>query len=89
MGLRLALLPNIKQFLYDYRELCPQSTVFSELHYLEEHIVKFVPKWIIGPGMMGEHGGEAFTISLICCETASAASRKQHLDPITRSKSII
>ena len=37
----------------------PQSTVFSELHYLEEHIVKFVPKWKVGPGMMGEHGGES------------------------------
>ena len=59
MAVRLALLPSIKQFLYDYRELCPQSTVFSELHYLEEHIVKFVPKWKIGPGMMGEHGGES------------------------------
>ena len=58
MDVRLALLPSIKQFLYDYSELCPQSTVFSELHYLEEHIVKFVPKWKIGPGMMGEHGGE-------------------------------
>ena len=89
MGVRLALLPNIKQFLLDYRELCPQSTVFSELHYLEEHIVKFVPKWKAGPGMMGEHGGEAFTISLICCGTASAASQKQHLDRTTRSKSII
>ena len=59
MGVRLALLPNIKQFLFDYSELCPQSTVFSELHYLEEHIVKFVPKWKVGPGMMGEHGGES------------------------------
>ena len=59
MGVRLALLPNIKQFLNDYSELCPQSTVVSELHYLEEHIVKFVPKWKIGPGMMGEHGGES------------------------------
>ena len=59
MDVRLALLPSIKQFLYDYSELCPQSTVFSELHYLEEHIVKFVPKWKIGPGMMGKHGGES------------------------------
>ena len=59
MAVLLALLPNIKQFLYDYRELCPQSTVFSELHYLEEHIVKFVPKWKIGPCMMGGHGGES------------------------------
>ena len=32
---------------------------------------------------------KAFTISSICCGTASAASRKQHLDHITRSKSII
>ena len=32
---------------------------------------------------------KAFTVSLICCGTASAASRKQHLDPTTRSKSII
>ena len=32
---------------------------------------------------------KGFTISLICCGTASAASRKQHLDPITRLKSII
>ena len=59
MGVRLALLPSIKQFLLDYRELCPQSTVFSELHYLEEHIVKLVPKWKIGPCLMGEHGGES------------------------------
>ena len=59
MGVRLGLLPNIKQFLHDYRELCPQSTVFSELHHLEEHIVNFVPKWKIGPCMMGEHGGES------------------------------
>ena len=59
MGVRLALLPNIKQFLYDYRKLCPQSTVFCELHYLEEHIFKFVSKWKVGPGMMGEHGGES------------------------------
>ena len=59
MGVRLALLPKIKQFLYDYCELCPQSTVFSELHYLEEHIVKLVPKWKVGPSMMGEHGGES------------------------------
>ena len=59
MGVRLALLPSIKQFLHDYRELCPQSTVFSELHYLEKHIVKFVPKWKVSPGMMGEHGGES------------------------------
>ena len=44
MGVRLALLPSIQQFLYDYSELCPQSTVFSELNYLEEHIVKFVSK---------------------------------------------
>ena len=48
-----------EHYLYDYRELCPQSTVFSELHYLEEHIVKFVPKWKVGPGMMEEHGGES------------------------------
>ena len=59
MGVRHALLLNIKQFLHDYRKLCPQSTVFSKLHYLEEHIVKFVPKWKVGPGMMGEHGGES------------------------------
>ena len=31
---------------------------------------------------------KAFTISLICYGTASAASRKQHLDPNTHSKSI-
>ena len=59
MDLRLSLLQNIKQLLHDYRELCPQSTVFSELHYLEEHIIKFVPKLKIGPGMMGEHGDES------------------------------
>ena len=50
MGVRLALLPKIKQFLHDYRELCPQSTVFSELHYLEGRHVEH--------GSMGEHGGE-------------------------------
>ena len=31
---------------------------------------------------------KAFTINLICCGTASAASRRQHLDHTTRSKSI-
>ena len=89
MGVRLALLPSIKQFLHDYRELCPQSTVFSELHYLEEHIVKFVPKWKVGPGMMGEHSSGSIYNQFNLLRTASAASRKQHLDPITRSKSII
>ena len=28
---------------------------------------------------------KAFTISLICCGTASAVFRNQHIDPITRS----
>ena len=59
MGVHLALLSSIKQYLYDYRELCPRSTVFSELHHLEEHIVKFVPKWKVAPGMIGEHDGES------------------------------
>ena len=89
MGVRLALLPNIKQFLHDYRELCARSTVFSELHYLKEHMVKFVPKWKVGPGMMGEHGGESIYHQFNLLRNRSAAFRKQHLDPTTRSKSII
>ena len=83
MGVRLALLPSIKQFLYDYLELCPQSTVFSELQYLEEHLVMFVPKWKISPGMMGEHGGESIyhQVNLLRNRFSSipeAASRSYH-----------
>lgn len=26
---------------------------------MEDHIVPFVKKWKVGPGMMGEHGGES------------------------------
>ena len=43
----------------DYRELCPSSTIFPKLHYLEEHVVDFIQRWKVGPGMMGEHGGES------------------------------
>ena len=75
MGVRLALLPSIKQFLYDYRELCPQSTVFSELHYLEEHIVKFVSKWKVGPSWPG---GRAWRRKHLPLVRSAAEPLQQH-----------
>ena len=50
---------DVVQFLSDYRELCPSSSVFPKLHYLEDHVVRFIWKGKVGPGMMAEHGGKS------------------------------
>ena len=50
---------NITSFMTSYRALCPSDSVFPKLHYMEDHLVNFVRKWLVGPGMMGEHGGES------------------------------
>ena len=44
--------------MHNSRELCKQASVFPKLHYLEDHIPQFVRGWKVGPGMMGERGGE-------------------------------
>ena len=50
---------DIVGFMKDYRRLCPDASVFPKLHYLEDHVVQFIRRWKVGPGTMGEHGGES------------------------------
>ena len=50
---------DISDFMASFRRLCPEESVFPKLHYLEDHLVSFIRKWLVGPGMMGEHGGES------------------------------
>ena len=42
-----------------YRKLFHHESVYPKLHYLEHHVCTFIRKWRIGPGLMGEHGGES------------------------------
>ena len=42
-----------------YRQLTPAQPVFPKLHYLEDHILPFIKRWRVGPGLLGEHGGES------------------------------
>ena len=50
---------DISDFMASFRRLCPEESVFPKLHYLEDHLVSFIRKWHVGPGMIGEHGGES------------------------------
>ena len=75
---------DVTQFLADYRELCPTSSIFPKLHSLEDHVVSFVRKWKVGPGMMGEHGAESIHHLFnklgerYCGMMRSAATRLSH-----------
>ena len=42
-----------------YRRLLPNEPVFPKLHYLEDHMVHFIRKWRLGPGILGEQGEES------------------------------
>ena len=42
-----------------YRSVLPEQSVFPKLHYLEDHLALFVRQWTVGPGILGEHGGES------------------------------
>ena len=50
---------DIRDFVGLYRQLCPGESIFPKMHYLEEHLIQFMRRWHVGPGMMGEHGGES------------------------------
>ena len=50
---------DVKTFMDAYRTELPDSSVFPKLHYLEDHIVPFTRQWRVGPGILGEHGGES------------------------------
>ena len=49
---------NTTTFMATYRSPLPDQTVFPKLHYLKDHLIPFVKKWHVGPGIFGEHGGE-------------------------------
>ena len=50
---------NIKPFMATYRQVLPEESVFPKLHYMEDHLVNFMRQWHVGPGILGEHGGES------------------------------
>ena len=77
---------DIQHFLTVYREELPAESVFPKLHYLEDHIVPFVRQWKVGPGILGEHGGESIHR---LCYRSTAACPLLRLDFYTPSNIIL
>ena len=48
---------NVEVFTASYHE--HGLLVFPKLHYVEDHMVPFIRKWKVGPGLLGEHGGKS------------------------------
>lgn len=42
-----------------YRREFPHASVLPKMHFLEEHVVPWIRKWGVAPGMMGEQGAES------------------------------
>ena len=50
---------HIPEFLAFYREAFPGATITPKLHMLEDHVVPWLEKWLVGFGLMGEQGAES------------------------------
>lgn len=53
----------IKDFMEFYRQSFPDASVIPKMHILEEHVVRFLRKWGVGCGFLGEQGAESIHIN--------------------------
>ena len=54
---------HVPEFLTFYREAFPGATITPKLHMLEDHVVPWLEKWLVGFGLMGEQGAESMHAS--------------------------
>ena len=47
----------------------PEATIIPKLHLLEDHMVEWLKKYHMAPGLMGEQGAESIHAHLNCLET--------------------
>ena len=73
-------------FMETYRTSLPDESVFPKLHYLEEHLVPFTKKWKVGPGILGEHGGESVhsLFNQLAARFASMPARLSRVEAMMR-----
>jgi len=50
---------DIQAFMSHYWSSFPQATVLPKMHILEDHIIPWLKKWLVGAGLMGEQGTES------------------------------
>lgn len=50
---------HIKDFMAYYRSTFCHATILPKMHMLETHVIRWLEKWCVGFGIMGEQGAES------------------------------